>query len=279
MISVRELSFRYAGRADFALHGVSLAVKRGGFLGVAGASGAGKSTLLAALNGVVPHHYRGEFYGEVKVGGADTVETSLEELSKKAGYVGQDIESQLVTTSVEDEVLFGLENFGVPHGEIERRLTETLARVGIADLRDRELDSLSGGQKQKVAICAVIALMPEVLVLDEPTGELDPQSSRDLFALLAELNERSGITIVVAEQKTSLLCEFARELAVLRKGELIMQGPVRAILARGEELSAAGVAVPPAARLAARLTARGLYDGAAPVNLGEAETMVREAAA
>ena len=130
-----------------------------------------------------------------------------------------------------------------------------------------------------MAICAVIALMPEVLVLDEPTGELDPQSSRDLFALLAELNERSGITIVVAEQKTSLLCEFARELAVLRKGELTMQGPVRDILARGAELSAAGVAVPPAARLAARLTARGLYAGAAPVNLGEAETMVREAAA
>jgi energy-coupling factor transport system ATP-binding protein len=279
MISVRNLSFKYEGRADFALRGATLEVASGGFLGVVGRSGTGKSTLLAAMNGIVPHHFRGEFYGEVKIDGLDTLETPLEELAKKIGYVGQDIESQLVTTTVEDEILFGLENFGTPRGELEARLTEALARVGIAELRERELDSLSGGQKQKVVLCAVIALSPQALVLDEPTGELDPQSSRALFKLLRELNEKSGLTVVVAEQKASLLCEFAKDLAVLEKGKIVMQGTAREILAQGRELAAAGVAVPPTAALAARLREQRLYDGPTPVDLVEAAVMVRSVAA
>lgn len=279
MISVSGLSFRYAGSAGLALDGVSLTVPDGGFLGVTGHSGSGKSTLLNAINGVIPHHFTGDYYGSVTVDGRDTVETGIADLSRSVGSVLQDVESQMVASVVEDEIMFGLENFGFGREEAERRLTEALDGVGAADLRERETDSLSGGQKQKVAIASVLALSPGILVLDEPTGELDPVSSREIFKLLRRLNEERGVTVVVAEQKTQLLCEFARELAVMRGGGVVLNGPVRRVLGACGEMRRAGAGVPEFAELAGLLRERGLYYGDAPLNIDEAEIMVRSAAA
>ena len=121
------------------------------------------------------------------------------------GEVFQDIDSQMVSSIVEDEILFGMENFGLPHDEIGRRLEDTLSLLGIEDLRRRQISSLSGGQKQKVAIAAILALQPDVILLDEPTGELDPESSVMIFELLKALNRDYGKTVVVVEQKIMLL--------------------------------------------------------------------------
>ena len=154
-------------------------------------SGAGKSTLAACLSGAVPHHYTGAFFGSVMVDGHDTCEVSLTDVSQIVGSVLQDIDTQMVASVVEDEMLFGLENFGVPHDQIEQRVSETLETVGISDLRDREIATLSGGQKQKVAIAAILAMRPRVLVLDEPTAALDPASSTLVFETLREANRRS----------------------------------------------------------------------------------------
>lgn len=203
---------------------VSLSVNKGDFIGIIGPSGAGKSTLAACLSGAVPHHYTGTFYGSVLVDGHDTCEVSLTDVSQVVGSVLQDIDTQMVASVVEDEMLFGLENFGVPHDQIEQRVSETLKTVGISDLRDREIATLSGGQKQKVAIAAILAMRPRVLVLDEPTAALDPASSTLIFETLREANRALGITIVVVEQKVALLSEYCNRVLVLDHGQIALQG-------------------------------------------------------
>ena len=177
IINVDDVSFSYGTQTEQALSHISLSVNKGDFIGIIGPSGAGKSTLAACLSGAVPHHYTGTFFGSVMVDGHDTCEVSLTDVSQIVGSVLQDIDTQMVASVVEDEMLFGLENFGVPHDQIEQRVIETLETVGISDLRDREIATLSGGQKQKVAIAAILAMRPRVLVLDEPTAALDPASS------------------------------------------------------------------------------------------------------
>jgi energy-coupling factor transport system ATP-binding protein len=276
MIEIKGLSFLYNGAKRNALTNVDLSIAKGEFLGIIGSSGAGKSTLTYAINGVVPHHFSGDYYGEILVNGLDTLETSIDVLSKQVGSIFQDIDGQMVAQVVEDETLFGMENFGIPHDEIESRLEEALAATGISDLRYREMSSLSGGQKQKAAIAAVIALRPQILVLDEPTGELDPQSSRKIFECLKELNEKHGITIIVVEQKIMLLCEFAKRLAVMNNGRLVCEGTVKEVLQQPDILENAGVNIPRVTTLGNVLKKKGLYSGLLPKDLNEAQIMMRE---
>jgi len=297
MIEIQNLGFSYAGsfaasagssaagsgnsassssEKKKALWQINLTIPDGEFLGIIGSSGAGKSTLTYAINGVIPHCYPGDFYGKIRVNGLDTVETGIDTLSRQVGSIFQDIDGQMVAQVVEDEILFGLENFGIPHDEIESRLTEALAAAGIEDLRYREMSSLSGGQKQKAAIAAVIALRPKIILLDEPTGELDPQASRKIFECLKELNEKHGITIIVVEQKIMLLCEFAKRLAVMDSGRLIREGTVKEVLQRPDILENAGVNIPRVTTLGNRLREKGIYAGALPRDLSEAQLMVQE---
>ena len=276
MIRLKDLNFQYKDAPGFALTDLSLEIAEGEFVGIIGPSGAGKSTLTYVLNGVVPHYYGGDFYGHAEVGGLDTIDAGPARLSQIVGSVFQDIDGQMVASIVEDELLFGLENFSVPRAEIEERLQTSLDALGIATLRHRAITSLSGGQKQKVAIAAILALRPKVLVLDEPTGELDPRSSRSVFEMLQKLNRAFGMTIVVVEQKIMLLCEYANRLVVMDKGKVLLDGAVRDVIQNIEALTGAGVNAPRVASLAHELKARGLYDGPLPVSVPEAERMVRE---
>ena len=275
MIQIQDLSFTYKNEKKPALQEIRLSVPDGGFLGIIGPAGAGKTTLARAVTGMIPHHYTGDFYGSVTVNGMDTVDTSIDELSRHVGMVFQDVESQIISPMVEDEMLYGLENFGIPREEIPRRIEEALSRVGIADLLDRSIASLSGGQRQKVAIASIIALQPKILVLDEPTGELDPRSSRQIFSLLKELNEEQGITVVLIEQKIMLLCEFAKQLAVVSEGRIVRQGDTRDVLEHAEELQALGVNCPRVTTLSRILSERTGKEQPVCVQLDEAEKMVR----
>ena len=275
MIQFQDLSFTYKGEKKPALQEIRLSVPDGGFLGVIGPAGAGKTTLARALTGLIPHHYPGDFYGSVTVDGLDTVDSSINDLSRIVGMVFQYVDSQIISPIVEDELLYGLENFGVPREEIPLRLEEALQEVGIADLRERTIGSLSGGQRQKVAVASIIALRPKILVLDEPTGELDPRSSRQVFSLLKELNEERGITVILIEQKIMLLCEFARQLAVLSEGRIVRHGDTRDVLAHSEELEALGVNCPRVTTLSRILGEKTGEKQPACINLDEAETMVR----
>ena len=274
IINVDDVSFSYGTQTEEALSHISLSVNKGDFIGIIGPSGAGKSTLAACLSGAVPHHYTGTFFGSVMVDGNDTCEVSLTDVSQIVGSVLQDIDTQMVASVVEDEILFGLENFGVPHDQIEQRVSEALETVGISDLCDREIATLSGGQKQKVAIAAILAMRPRVLVLDEPTAALDPASSTLVFKTLREANCALGITIVVVEQKVALLSEYCNRVLVLNHGEIALQGEPHEVFAHADELRAIGVDCPRVTRIFNSLEADGLASGTPCLDVDEAERLI-----
>ncbi|WP_270295627.1 energy-coupling factor ABC transporter ATP-binding protein [Eggerthella sinensis] len=269
MIEISNFSFQYREGARPVVSGIDLSIAPGAFVGITGAAGSGKSTLTYALNGIVPHCYPGDFYGSVVVDGMDTCETALTDLSRVVGSVCQDVDSQFVTSIVEDEVLYGLENFAVPRDEMEQRVAQALADMGIADLRDRVISSLSGGQKQKVAIASILAMRPKVLVLDEPTAELDPASSQGVFDLLSAYAREHGTTVVVVEQKIALLSQYADVLVIVDEG--CIRSPTRAnVLVHSDELKRIGVNCPRSTTLMNRLAAEGAYAGPAVRNVQEA---------
>ena len=269
IIELSHVTFRYGGTAaegeesPAALRDVSLRIGEGEFVGVIGPSGAGKSTLASVLSGAIPHHFRGELFGSTLVDGRDTCDVTLADISQVVGSVLQDIDAQMVASVVEDELLFGLENFGVPHDQIEDRITRTLDTVGIASLRDREIATLSGGQKQKVAIAAILAMRPRVLVLDEPTAALDPASSALVFDTLRKVREE-GVIIVVIEQKVALLSEYCDRILVMSDGSLVLDGTPREVFAHADELRRIGVDSPRVARVYNSLARDGLVRGATP---------------
>ena len=254
ILELKNVSFQYGtNRSEntssvddntYALNRVNLKIYPGEFVGIIGPSGSGKTTLASLFSGAIPHHYSGELLGSVKIAGQDTKNLALTNIACLIGSVIQDIDAQMVAANVEDEILFGLENFGVPHDEIPNRIASSLETVGISDLRNRDLDTLSGGQKQKVAIAAILALKPKVLVLDEPTCALDPVSSRMIFSILQNLNKKFGITIVVIEQKVALLSEYCERLIVLSKGELVLDAPVSLALKDIDLLRKVGINYP-----------------------------------
>jgi energy-coupling factor transporter ATP-binding protein EcfA2 len=275
MIDIRGLSYNYAGSPEAALQAINLKIGTGEFVGVTGPTGAGKSTLALCLNGVIPHFQKGDFYGVIKIDQQDTVDSSCANLAFSVGSVFQDPESQIVSAVVEDEIAFGLENLNIPAQEISKRITESLSMAGIADLRYSSTRNLSGGQKQRVAVAAAIALRPKILVLDEPTSELDPQGTEDMFATLQKLNTEYNITIVVIEQKMQLLQEYCSRIVVLAKGRIVLDGPVREVLVHQQLLQEIGVNCSPVVRLAYMLKREGLYQGDFPVNVEEALQIVK----
>lgn len=270
MIEIRDLSFTYRESSQPTVRNINLSIPDGQFVGITGAAGSGKSTLTYAFNGIIPHCYPGEFYGAVLIDGRDTVDTSLTDISRLVGSVCQDIDSQMVSSVVEDELLYGLENFAIPKEEVEPRLEEALRAMGIEDLRDRAIASLSGGQKQKVAVASILALRPKVLVLDEPTAELDPASSQAVFELLRRYAREHGTTVIVVEQKIALLSEYADRLVIVKEGQLLFDDSPAAVLEHAEELLAEGINCPRSTSLANRLRKLGLYSGPACRNVAEA---------
>lgn len=261
MIQINDFSFKYREGSDFVVKDINLTIPDGAFVGITGAAGSGKSTMTYALNGIIPHCYPGDFYGEVIVEGRDTVDTELTELSRLVGSVCQDIDSQMVSSVVEDEMLYGLENFGVPRDQIEERVTEALEAVGISSLRDRVIASLSGGQKQKVAIASILAMRPKVLVLDEPTAELDPASSVVVFDLLKKYAKEHGTTVIVIEQKIALLSDYTDLLVIMDKGRVRFADAPAEVLQHADELLEIGVNVPRSTTLTNRLRVAGMYRG------------------
>ena len=249
IIEVQSVSYSYPDSSARALNELSLSVQEGDFVGIIGPSGAGKSTLALALSGAIPHYFRGSFFGKILVSGMDTCTVALTDISKIVGSITQDINAQMVASIVEDELLFGLENFAVSHAEIPERITYALATVGITDLRFREIASLSGGQKQKVAIAALLALQPQVMVLDEPTAALDPTSSELIFQTLSELNKTKDITVVVIEQKVGLLAKYCSKIAIMDKGTICAFGSGEEVFSQVDLLQEVGVDVPRCVRV------------------------------
>lgn len=209
MIRFEQVSYTYPGSTRPALAGLDLEVPGGQLVLVIGPSGAGKSTLLRCLNGLVPHFSGGKLAGRVSVNGLDPVKETPQVMSRHVGFVFQDPEAQFVMDRVEDEIAFALENAAMPPQEMRVRVEETLDLLDLAPLRARGLDTLSGGERQRVAIAAVLALRPEILVLDEPTSQLDPKSAEDVLTSLVRLNTDLGLTILLAEHRLERVLPYA----------------------------------------------------------------------
>lgn len=277
IIEMECVSFSYGTAADgaYALKDIDLSVEEGTFVGLIGPSGAGKSTLASAITGAIPHHYRGRLFGSTLVAGLDTCEAPLTDIAKVVGSVLQDIDAQMVASVVEDELLFGLENFGIDHREIEGRIASALDAVGIADLRHREIATLSGGQKQKVAIAAILAMTPRVIVMDEPTSALDPASARDVLEVLRRAKELTGMTVILIEQTVALLAEYCDRVVVIDQGRIALDGTPTDVFSRGETLRAIGVDTPRTVRISNSLAEAGLAPNDSPaLTLDGAESLV-----
>ena len=235
MIRFDHLSYTYPGASRSVLTDLTLHIDEGEFVLVAGPSGVGKSTLLRCLNGLVPHFTGGTLSGRVSVAGHDPVVEGPQVLSRFVGFVFQDPEAQFVVDRVEDEIAFALENAAVPPAEMRVRVEEVLNLLDLAPLRDRPLDALSGGEKQRVAIAAALAFRPRILVLDEPTSQLDPQSAEDVLQALVRLNSDIGLTVILAEHRLERILSHVDRLVYLAKpvgegGRDVLSGPPRHVL-------------------------------------------------
>jgi len=269
-VVLEGVSFTYHDGERPALNRISFAVAAGEMVGVMGASGAGKSTLAKCLNRIVPEFEGGAFTGVVRIGGRSLDGARVCEVASRVGMVFQDFEAQLFSTNVAHEVAFAMEQVGMERAEMARRIRPALEAVGLADFEHRDPTSLSGGEKQRLAIASVLALRPSVIVLDEPTTDLDPEGKADVFALIRSLREQ-GFSLIVIEHEAEVL-RGADRLVLFREGEIIAEGAPHNLMTRLELLEECGVHPPDLNRA---LAALGIAAHAASVD--EAEALIRRA--
>jgi len=248
VIETKNLTYTYPGAAKPSIADVTIKVDKGEFVLITGPSGCGKTTLCRCFNGLIPHFYQGEIKGEINVAGEDVLKRHTYEMAKHVGLVFQNPENQLFALSVEKDVAFGLENLGFPREEIRNRVDLAMYQTGIYDLRERSPHEISGGQQQRVAIAAVLAMEPEVIVLDEPTSFLDPLSAQKIFDVIYDLNRNQGITVILVEHRLDLTAKYTNHLIVMQEGKVRYEGDPREILT-AEETRLIGVGIPKATLL------------------------------
>ena len=227
-ISVNNLSWQYDGRSRPAISNISFDVEKGEFILILGSSGSGKSTLALCLNGLIPQEMPGKFSGEVRIEGLLTNKASLSQLTQKVGVIFQDPESQIAMLKVEDDVAFGLENRLIPLDEMKIRVKESLKSVGLLENKDDITSNLSGGMKQKLSLASMLAPVPDILIFDEPTSNLDPKSSQDLYDLMRQFKRLGKYTILAIEHKLDGLMDIVNRVLLLNPdGTLLADGNPR----------------------------------------------------
>jgi len=272
MIELAGVTYTYPDTERAVLHGLDLSITEGSVFGIVGASGVGKSTLAKVISGFIPHSEGGELEGAVTVAGIDVVKATLLDVVSKVGLVTQNPFNQITGArfSVEEEIAFGLENLGTPRAEMIERVGAIIARFGIQELRDRSPFALSGGQQQLVALASIVVMEPVILVMDEPTSQLDPSGTRLVFDIIDRVAEQ-GTTVVLFEHKLELLREHAQVVAVLAEGQIVLSGAPREVLA-DDRLDQWGVGSTRFTSAARAAISAGLAsaDSAIPVSLNEA---------
>ena len=231
MLATEHLSFKYLQATSQALQNVSCEFAGGSITALIGANGAGKSTLCYALAGFIPHFFKGDMQGAVRVNGTDTKQTPLAELVTQVGMVFQNPFNQISGSklTVAEEIAFGLENLGVPRSDMEPRIARALDLFGLEQVAHQSPFALSGGQQQRLALASIFVMEPPVMILDEPTSQLDPEGTREVMSTIAALAKR-GQTIVVVEHKLEWVARLASRVLVLDKGTLVADGAPREIL-------------------------------------------------
>ncbi len=248
IIQIKNLTYSYPTGDHPALIDIEWSVNEGEFVLVAGPSAAGKSTLIRAINGLVPHFTGGKIAGHIEVAGQSVLESGPTIMSRYTGFVFQNPEAQMVLESVEEEIAFSMENAAIPPAEIEKRIGDILGLLNMSHFRHRSLAQLSSGERQRVAIATSLARRPPILILDEPTSQLDPESARIIMEALADLNQRLGITIILTEHRLDRVVQYCDRFTYLEEGRIIIDGLTRDVL--GESPAAQQ---PPLSRLSSQM--------------------------
>lgn len=269
-IKVNNLKYRYPHTNRLALDGITCEIHPGEFIGIIGRNGSGKSTFCQALTGLVPNFYRGAYGGRVFVDDIEVRNVEVDDLSQKVGIVFQNPFNQVTGSklTVYEEIAFGLENFGIPRDEMKRRIDESLEMLDISRFRDRAPFDLSGGQMQRMAIASIIAMKPEVIILDEPTSQLDPQGSEEVFRAVQRLSQQ-GITIIMVEHKIEKIAAYSHRIMLLDDGKLVAFDTPRNLFAR-PDLEEHGVIAPSYTRICRDLGMKMAGTDCYPVTLEEA---------
>lgn len=277
IIETKNLTYTYPGGTKPSISDVSIKIEKGEFILITGPSGCGKTTLCRCFNGLVPHFYQGELKGEITVAELNVIEHPTYEMATHVGLVFQNPENQLFALSIEKDVAFGLENLGFSREEMRKRVDWALNLTGIYDIRERSPHEVSGGQQQRVAIAAVLAMQPEVMVLDEPTSFLDPLSARKIFEVIYELNKKLGMTVVLVEHRLDLTAKYADRIIIMDEGKVTADGETRKVLTT-EEVRLIGVGIPKATLLYQMLRKDGIkLDSAVPLSSDDMAKLLRGA--
>lgn len=225
LIKVKNVTYKYPTGDENVLKNINLSIEQGQFYALIGNNGAGKTTLCNLLRGLIPHFHNGELDGELFIYGKEIRDWDLGELSDKIGFVFQNPFTQIsgVKDTVFEEIAYGLENLGVEIEEIKRRVKEIITLLQIEDLEEKNPFELSGGQKQRVALASIIVMDPEILIIDEPTSQLDPQGTEDVFKII-KLMKKRGKTIFLVEHKLELIAEYADIVLMIHDGQIVLQG-------------------------------------------------------
>jgi len=240
-VEVKDLWWRYEGSKDWILQGINLTVEEGRCLGIVGPTGAGKTTLLRCLNGLIPHSYIGQLKGEVSIFGRSAPNSKVADMATMVGTIFEDAEAQFVATTLEEDVAFGLENLSLPKAEMRERVSWALRLVGLTGFEKRNAHELSGGQKQRAALASILAMRPKVLLLDEPSAELDPLGKREIFDSVKTLKDELKTTIVLVEQDTEELLHVVDEVILVKAGQVSLRSDTNSFFSRTQELEREGV--------------------------------------
>lgn len=275
IITIKNLSYQYPISESNALKNVNITLERGKLYALIGANGGGKTTLCNVIRGFIPHFYKGDLRGEVLIEGKDIREWEMGELSQKIGYVFQNPFTQIsgVKDNVFEEIAFGLENLGMEPALIREKVDQVINMLEIDYLRDKNPFELSGGQKQRVALASIIVMEPDVLVIDEPTSQLDPKGTEEVFKII-ELMKKKGKTIILVEHKIELIAEYADDVILLSEGEVAMQGSSQEILT-DERALGFGAALPQYSLFGLDMRKRGMDLGSIPLTEKEALEAVK----
>lgn len=276
VIYIENLSFKYSGSKREALKNISLSINKGEFVAIMGPTGAGKSTLCLTLNGSIPYMIRGHLKGKVLVDSINTQETLMQKLASIVGLVFQNPNLQLFCLDVESELAFGPENLAIERREIARRVHEVAKLLRLEDLLERSPSQLSGGQKQAVAIGAVLTMLPKVLVLDEPTSNLDPIGTKQVFEILKRLKKEKGITVIIVSHKSEEIAEFVDRIVILRDGEKFMDGKPKEIFSEKDIVNKTFIRPPQVSELIYKLIQKGYAFEKIPTTIDETAELIRD---
>ena len=276
IIEIKNYSWQYSNTQQPAVKEINLSIEEGKFIGIIGANGAGKTTLAYSMNGLVPGQYNGIKHGEVFVYGKEVEEYKRGELQQFTGMVFSDPEAQFTAMTVEDELVFGLENLGMTIPEIRERLEWVTQLTGLESMLLKPPYELSGGQKQRVALAAVLAMTPKLLILDEPTTMLDPVSRKRVFDVLAKLKQEQNNTIIVIEHNLENLIPLADHMILLSDSQLILEGETQAFFQNMGTISKEGIHPPGALQFFYKLKNTGEFIDTLPVTLNQAKKQLEQ---